>query len=40
VLGYVDVDGRGLGGLEYQFDDRLRGKPVEMLVLADARRRW
>jgi cell division protein FtsI (penicillin-binding protein 3) len=40
VLGYVDVDGRGLGGLEYAFDDRLRGKPVEMLVLADARRRW
>ena len=40
VLGYVDVDGRGLGGLEYQFESRLRGKPVEMLVLADARRRW
>ena len=40
ALGYVDIDGRGLGGLEYEFDDRLRGKPVQMLVLADARRRW
>ena len=40
ALGYVDIDGRGLGGVEYQFDDRLRGKPVQMLVMADARRRW
>jgi cell division protein FtsI (penicillin-binding protein 3) len=40
VLGYVDIDDRGLGGVEYQFDDRLKGKPVQMLVLADARRRW
>ena len=40
ALGYVDIDGRGLGGLEYQYDAKLRGKPVQMLVLADARRRW
>ena len=40
ALGYVDIDGRGLGGVEYQFDSKLRGKPVQMLVLADARRRW
>ncbi len=40
ALGYVDIDGRGLGGVEYQYDDRLRGKPVQMLVMADARRRW
>jgi len=40
ALGFVDIDGRGIGGLEYEFDDRLRGKPVQMLVLADARRRW
>jgi len=40
ALGYVDIDGRGLGGVEYEYDDRLRGKPVQMLVLADARRRW
>ena len=40
ALGYVDIDSRGLGGLEYQFDGKLRGKPVQVLVLADARRRW
>jgi cell division protein FtsI/penicillin-binding protein 2 len=40
ALGYVDIDGRGLGGVEYQYEDRLRGKPVQMLVMADARRRW
>ena len=40
ALGYVDIDGRGLGGVEYQYDGRLRGKPVQMLVMADARRRW
>jgi cell division protein FtsI (penicillin-binding protein 3) len=40
ALGYVDIDGRGIGGLEYQYDGRLRGKPVQMLVMADARRRW
>jgi len=40
VLGYVDIDGRGLGGIEYEYEAKLRGKPVQMLVLADARRRW
>ncbi len=40
ALGYVDIDGRGLGGVEYQYDNQLRGKPVQMLVMADARRRW
>jgi cell division protein FtsI (penicillin-binding protein 3) len=40
ALGYVDIDGKGLGGMEYEYDERLRGKPVQMLVLADARRRW
>jgi cell division protein FtsI (penicillin-binding protein 3) len=40
ALGYVDIDGRGLGGLEYQYDAQLRGRPVQMLVMADARRRW
>ncbi|MCH8862680.1 MAG: penicillin-binding protein 2 [Proteobacteria bacterium] len=36
VVGYVDVDGRGLGGIEYYFDDRL-GNPAdasEPLVLS------
>ncbi len=36
VIGYVDVDGRGLGGVEHYFDDRL-GNPAdasEPLVLS------
>jgi len=40
VLGYVDIDGKGLGGIEYRLDDKIRGKPGRMLVLEDARRRW
>jgi len=40
VLGYVDIDGKGLGGIEYGLDDKIRGKPGRMLVLEDARRRW
>jgi cell division protein FtsI (penicillin-binding protein 3) len=40
VLGYVDIDEKGLGGIEYELDDKIRSKPGRMLVLADARRRW
>jgi cell division protein FtsI (penicillin-binding protein 3) len=40
VLGYVDIDDRGLGGIEYQFEKELRSPASRMLVLADARRRW
>jgi len=40
VLGYVDVDEHGLGGVEYSLDKEIRGKPGRMLVLADARRQW
>jgi cell division protein FtsI (penicillin-binding protein 3) len=40
VLGYVDVDEHGLGGVEYSLDKLIRGRPSRMLVLADARRRW
>jgi cell division protein FtsI (penicillin-binding protein 3) len=40
VLGYVDIDNRGLGGIEYALDDRIRSKPGKMLILADAHRRW
>ncbi len=40
VLGFVDVDEKGLAGVEYSLDAQLRGQPVRMLVLADARRRW
>lgn len=40
VLGYVDVDEKGIGGIEYAFDKQIRGKPGRMMVLADGRRRW
>src|SRR5579863_1144801 len=40
VLGYVDVDEHGLGGVEYSLDKEIRGKPGRMLVLADAHRQW
>jgi cell division protein FtsI/penicillin-binding protein 2 len=39
VLGYVDIDGKGLGGIEYLLDDNIRSKPGKILVLADAHRR-
>src|SRR6266853_75289 len=40
VLGYVDIDEKGLGGVEYSLDDSIRSKPGKMLILADAHRRW
>jgi cell division protein FtsI (penicillin-binding protein 3) len=40
VLGYVDIDQKGLGGIEYSLDDSIRSKPGKMLILADAHRRW
>ena len=40
VLGYADIDEKGLAGIEYALDQQIRGKPGRMLILADARRRW
>jgi cell division protein FtsI (penicillin-binding protein 3) len=40
VLGYVDLDEKGLAGIEYAFDSEVRGRPGRMMILADARRRW
>jgi cell division protein FtsI (penicillin-binding protein 3) len=40
ILGYVDIDQKGLGGIEYSLDDPIRSKPGKMLILADAHRRW
>src|ERR1700730_9578060 len=39
VLGYVDIDGKGLGGIEYSLNDNIRSKPGKILVLTDAHRR-
>ena len=40
VLGHVGVDDQGLAGLELVYDKAIRGRPGEMLMERDARRRW
>src|SRR5438876_1175304 len=40
VLGYVDLDEKGLGGIEYDLDNQILAKPEKILVMADAKRRW
>jgi cell division protein FtsI (penicillin-binding protein 3) len=40
VLGYVDVDEKGIGGIEYSLDRDIRGRPGKMMVMADGRRHW
>ncbi len=40
MLGYVGMDDEGLGGLEREFDDDLRGIPGQELISVDARRKW
>jgi len=40
VLGFVDVDEKGIGGIEYSLDRLIRGRPGRMMVMADGRRNW
>src|SRR5246127_2177207 len=40
VLGFVDLDEKGLGGIEYELDAQIRGKSEKIVVMADARQRW
>jgi cell division protein FtsI (penicillin-binding protein 3) len=40
IIGYVGTDDEGLSGIEREYDDRLRGRPGEMLISVDARRKW
>jgi len=40
VLGFVDVDEKGLGGIEYELDSKIRGRSEKIIVMADARQRW
>ena len=40
VLGFVDPDEHGLGGIEYEYDSLIRGKSEKIVVMADARQRW
>jgi cell division protein FtsI (penicillin-binding protein 3) len=40
VLGFVDSDEKGLGGIEYELDHRIRGESGKIVVMEDAKRRW
>jgi len=40
LLGFVDVDEKGLGGIEHEYDNLIRGKEEKVVVMADARQRW
>src|SRR6266404_4741425 len=40
VLGFVDLDEKGQGGIEHALDKQIRSKGEKILVMADARQRW
>jgi len=40
ILGFVDLDEKGLAGIEYGLDSLIRGKGEKIVVMADARQRW
>jgi cell division protein FtsI (penicillin-binding protein 3) len=39
VLGYVGLDNTGMSGIEYAFEDQIRGRAAKVSVRIDARRR-
>jgi cell division protein FtsI (penicillin-binding protein 3) len=40
VLGFVDVDEKGLIGIERELDSQIRGQSERIVVMADAKKRW
>ena len=40
VLGFVDMDEKGLDGIERELDSKIRGKSEKIVVMADAKQRW
>ncbi len=38
AIGYVGLDDKGLGGIEYSLNNKISGKPGRMLLASDARR--
>ena len=40
VLGYVGMDDAGLSGIERAYEDKLHGRPGEMVISVDARKKW
>src|SRR5262249_22999352 len=39
VIGYVGLDNAGMSGIEYAFDEEIRGREAKVVVQTDARRR-
>ena len=40
VLGWVDVDEKGMGGIEQELDKQIRGWPGRVMVMADGKRQF
>jgi len=40
VLGYVGMDDKGLSGVEREYEEQLHGRPGQMLISVDARKKW
>jgi len=40
VVGFVDIDEKGLGGIEYALDNQIRGKSEKIVMMADAHQKW
>lgn len=40
VLGYVGMDDSGLSGIEREYESQLHGRPGEMIISVDARKKW
>jgi cell division protein FtsI (penicillin-binding protein 3) len=40
VLGFVNVDEKGLGGIEEKYDGLIRSKAEKVVVMTDGRQRW
>ncbi|MFZ3215503.1 MAG: penicillin-binding transpeptidase domain-containing protein [Candidatus Acidiferrales bacterium] len=40
VLGWVDTDEKGMGGIEHELDKEIRGRPGRVMLMADGKRRF
>ena len=40
VLGFVNIDEKGMGGVEERYDDLIRSKAEKVVVMTDGRQRW
>jgi len=40
VLGFVNVDEKGMGGIEEKYDELIRSKAEKVVVMTDGRQRW